>query len=133
MRFIFISYDEPWIRSTFSLVIVHASPYTVTSNMPILNVTEDREGFSVTKFEDVVSTPSTLINFVIAEFMFIEDSTGNLPIRIYARPEAIANNNAALALDVAGKLMSTCEKYFGISLAVPKIDFVALPEVGSSD
>lgn len=122
------SYDEPGIRSLFTLEIRHVETYTALSNMPEVSRTpEPGTGYVVTRFAETVSMQSYLIAFAVSDYMFIED-TSVLPIqRIYARQESLANGDGDLALSESIRLMPAFETFVGIPYALPKMDQFACP------
>lgn len=85
-------------------------------------------GYLITRFQKIPSIQTYLVAFTVCDFIYVENATVVPPQRVYARIEAINNNEASLALQVSPEIMITCEKYFGISYTFPKMDQIAITD-----
>lgn len=123
------SYDEPAIRSRYSIEIRHDSSYRAISNMPEASRTAEVGGnYVVTKFEEIPSVQSYLIAFTVSDFTSVQDTTGPTPQRIFATPQSIANGYGSVALVASVKLLSGFEDYLGVNYTLPKMDQAAMPD-----
>jgi aminopeptidase N len=83
--------------------------------------------YVVTKFEEIESIQSYLIAFTVSDFLYVQDTTGRISQRIFAKQQSIANGDGKLALDVSGKILEAFEVYLNTSFSLPKMDQAALP------
>lgn len=124
----FGSYDEPGTRATYTIQIRHDASYSAIANTRVLSVTpEAGTNFVVTKFHDVPSVQTYLIAFIVSDFHYVEDTSGLVPHRIYAKQLSIATGEASLALDASNPLLSGFERYLGVPFSIDKMDQAALP------
>lgn len=125
---VFLSYDEPGLRATYTIQIRHDATYAAIANTRVQSVTpEVGTNYVVTKFFDVPSVQTYLIAFIVSDFIFAEDLSGFVPHRIYAKPYSIATGEASLAINVSEPLLSGFERYLGVPYAIDKMDQAALP------
>lgn len=124
-----ISYDEPAIRSIYSIEIRHDASYTAISNTPAVSrAPEAGTNYVLTRFDEVQSVQSYLIAFTISDFEFVEDLTRGVPHRIYAKPQSIASGHGRLALSIAADLLEGYEQYLGVNYSLAKMDQAAIPD-----
>jgi aminopeptidase N len=124
------SYDEPQIRTSFTIEIRHHRSYTALSNMPHESIEDDPidQFYKITKFKTIQSVQTYLIAFTVSDFLFVENNTVVPPQRVYAKAPSILNNEGSLALRVSPELMLNMEEYFGIKYELPKMDQIAIPD-----
>lgn len=82
----------------------------------------------VTTFADIESIHTYLVAFVISDFSYVEDTTGSVPHRVYARPQLIADGQAKLAIENSAKVLEAFEDYLSTPYALVKMDQVAVPD-----
>lgn len=123
------SYDEPQIRTSFSIRIRHHSSYTALTNTNQIGQVADTEssGYVITSFADIQSVQTYLLAFVVSDFNYVQNVTVVPPQRIYAKPSSIAAGDASYALQVSPVIMKGLEDYTGINYTFPKMDQIALP------
>jgi aminopeptidase N len=122
------SYDEPAIRSEYSIEIQHDASYMAVSNMPQASRLPVSGGnYVITKFEEIESIQSYLIAFTVSDFLFVQDTTGRIPQRVFAKPQSISSGYGQLALNVSGKILEGFENYLDTPFSLPKMDQAALP------
>lgn len=126
-RHAFPCYDEPQIRAVFGISIEHDKSYNAISNWPMISSLPSTGNYVVTKFNDTEPVQSYLIAFVVSDFEFVENDAFKKQ-RVYAKPQSITNNEAALALDAGQKILDKYVEHFGIDYAPPKLDQVAVPD-----
>uniref|UniRef100_A0A8C2Y7L3 Aminopeptidase n=1 Tax=Coturnix japonica TaxID=93934 RepID=A0A8C2Y7L3_COTJA len=134
-RTVYPCFDEPDMKATFNIRIVHDPSYMALSNMPPIDVSEmkDENGslWSVTTFNTSLKMSTYLTAFVVCDFDYVNRTERGIEIRIWARKEAVKNGYVDYALNITGPIFSFLEDLFNISYPLPKIDLVALPEFGA--
>ncbi|XP_033617370.1 aminopeptidase Q [Fukomys damarensis] len=129
-RSVFPCFDEPALKATFNITIIHHPSYVALSNMPQLGQSErDVNGskWTVTTFYTTPHMPTYLVALAICDYDQVNRTERGKEIRIWARKDAIANGNADFALNITGPIFSFLEDLFNISYPLPKADIIALP------
>ncbi|XP_068822586.1 aminopeptidase Q [Capricornis sumatraensis] len=130
-RNVFPCFDEPALKATFNITIIHHPLYVALSNMPKLRQSEKEDvngsKWTVTTFHTTPHMPTYLAAFVICDYGHISRIERGKEIRIWARKDAIAEGNADFALNITGPIFSFLEDLFNISYPLPKTDIIALP------
>uniref|UniRef100_A0A8C3LD84 Aminopeptidase n=1 Tax=Chrysolophus pictus TaxID=9089 RepID=A0A8C3LD84_CHRPC len=134
-RTVYPCFDEPDMKATFNIRIVHDPSYVALSNMPAIDVSEmkDENGslWSVTTFNTSLRMSTYLTAFVVCDFDYVNTTERGKEIRIWARKEAVKNGYVDYALNITGPIFSFLEDLFNISYPLPKTDLVALPDFGA--
>ena len=124
-RNLFPCFDEPCIRSTFTVTIKIPSYLIGISNMPIEKVTKnEKEGNEQTiTFLQTPPICSYLLCICIGNFSFIKGfTTSDLPIYFYG--ETGKEENSLELLQVAEFAMEWMEQYFKVRYELPHIQFL---------
>uniref|UniRef100_A0A182N5W6 Aminopeptidase N n=1 Tax=Anopheles dirus TaxID=7168 RepID=A0A182N5W6_9DIPT len=128
-RMAFPCYDEPLLKASYTLWIMHSADYNAVSNMPVEEVvpSAEREGFVTTKFGPTPKMSSYLLAFGVSDFVGIEDGQQ----QVYARPNAI--HEAKFALEAGVKVLDALNAYTDVSYYdyMPKLSQMAIPDRGS--
>uniref|UniRef100_A0A663F7U9 Aminopeptidase n=1 Tax=Aquila chrysaetos chrysaetos TaxID=223781 RepID=A0A663F7U9_AQUCH len=134
-RTVYPCFDEPAMKATFNIRIVHDPSYVALSNMPAIDVSEmkDENGslWAVTTFNTSLKMSTYLTAFVICDFDYVTRTERGNEIRIWARKEAVKNGYVDYALNIAGPVFSFLEDLLNVSYPLPKTDLVALPDFGA--
>ncbi|XP_007952718.1 aminopeptidase Q [Orycteropus afer afer] len=130
-RNVFPCFDEPALKATFNITIIHHPSYVALSNMPKLGQSEKEDvngsKWTVATFYTTPQMPTYLAAFAICDFDHVSRTERGKEIRIWARKDAIASGNADFALNITGPIFSFLEDLFNISYPLPKTDIIALP------
>lgn len=124
-RHAFPCYDEIRFRTTFDIQIVHHESYHALSNMPIAEKTTNNQ-LVTTKFQTTLSMPTYNVAFTVSNFASVSNNIEDLPINVYAEPNAISAGQADDALELGEKMLRTMEDVFEIPYSLPKSDQVAV-------
>uniref|UniRef100_A0A6I8NKZ5 Aminopeptidase n=1 Tax=Ornithorhynchus anatinus TaxID=9258 RepID=A0A6I8NKZ5_ORNAN len=135
-RTAFPCFDEPAMKTTFNITIVHHPAFVALSNMPPLGKSEreDENGttWTVTTFHTTPLMPTYLTAFVVCDFDYVSRTERGNEIRIWARKDLIAKGAADFALNISGPIFGFLEDLLNVSYPLSKTDMVALPDFGAS-
>ncbi|NWJ07192.1 AMPQ Aminopeptidase, partial [Crypturellus undulatus] len=131
-RTVYPCFDEPAMKATFNIRIIHDPSYVALSNMPAIDVSEmkDENGsvWAITTFNTSLKMSTYITAFVICDFDYVTRTERGNEIRIWARKEAVKNGYVDYALNITGPIFSFLEDLLNISYPLPKTDLVALPD-----
>lgn len=138
-------WDEPALKSTYTIAMVSRKGMTSLSNMPAVEekawtgsiemdggmigdgLSESASGeWIVTKFQKTPLISSYLVAWATGDFAHLDSSYTSplngrvVPLRIYATADCI--HQAQFALDVKAKVMPLYEEMFDIEYPLPKLD-----------
>ncbi|NXL50629.1 AMPQ Aminopeptidase, partial [Podilymbus podiceps] len=123
-RTVYPCFDEPAMKATFNIRIIHDPSYVALSNMPAIDVSEmkDENGtlWSVTTFNTSLKMSTYLTAFVICDFDYVTRTERGNEIRIWARKEAVKNGYVDYALNITGQIFSFLEDLLNVSYPLPK-------------
>jgi len=126
----FPCFDEPAMKATFNVTLVHDPGLIALSNMPIYQ-SEVKDGWKYDRFNKTVKMSTYLAAFAVGDFKYKQTKTDNgIQIRIYSREEAL--DQVDYALLVSNETMTYFEEFFGVTYPLPKSDGIALPAFGPS-
>uniref|UniRef100_W5MR21 Aminopeptidase n=1 Tax=Lepisosteus oculatus TaxID=7918 RepID=W5MR21_LEPOC len=131
-RSVFPCFDEPAMKATFDIRIVHLFKYVVLSNMAAVGVSEieDNNGtlWNVTTFKRTPRMSTYIVAFMVCEFDYIESRENGIELRMWARKSAVRSGEVDYALNVTGPILKHLEELLNVSYPLSKIDIVAVPE-----
>ncbi|KAJ8003221.1 hypothetical protein DPEC_G00167150 [Dallia pectoralis] len=132
-RKVFPCFDEPAMKATFKVAIIHRPGTHALSNGKVTGRRlEDIDGemWVVTSFQETKKMSTYILAFIVSNFDF-KESENRVPIKTYARPEAITAGHADFAASITGKILSFYEspRGFGMNYPLNKLDQIALPDI----
>lgn len=127
-RHAFPCYDEPQIRATFDIKIKHHNSYTAISNWPVANSVPETEpeNYVMTTFNTTFPVQTYLIAFIVSDFQSADNADKNQ--RVFARPQAVLNGEADLALQTGVAILDEFVNHLKVAYDPPKMDQVAVPD-----
>ncbi|XP_060615660.2 aminopeptidase Q isoform X1 [Anolis sagrei] len=144
-RRVYPCFDEPALKATFNISIVHHPSYVALSNMPAIDVSEYKDvndstlsslvnettsiNWTVTTFAMTPKMSTYITAFVICQFDHVTTTERGKEIRIWAAKDSIQKGLADYALNITGPIFSFMEDLFNISYPLPKTDLIALPDM----
>ncbi|GCB63547.1 hypothetical protein scyTo_0000171 [Scyliorhinus torazame] len=125
----FPCFDEPVYKATFKITIKHQEPYLALSNMPVVAVIHEEEGWVTKLFAETPRMSTYYLAWAICNFTFKDTVTeSGITVRLYARPDAIQRGSGDYALNITKRLLEFYEDYFNVSYSLPKLDLLAVPK-----
>ncbi|XP_062984477.1 aminopeptidase Q-like [Elgaria multicarinata webbii] len=144
-RTVYPCFDEPAMKATFNISIVHHPSYVALSNMPAIEVSEYKDvnestlnglmngttpiNWTVTTFETTPKMSTYLSAFVVCNFDHVTRTERGKEIRIWAKKNVIQKGLVDYALNISGPIFSFMEDLLNISYTLPKADLIALPDM----
>ncbi|XP_072372595.1 aminopeptidase Q-like [Scyliorhinus torazame] len=134
-RSVYPCFDEPTMKATFDIRLVHRSQFVAISNMPAIDVSErlDKDGkWKVTTFNTSVKMSTYVTAFAICDYGYVNTTYNGIEIRVWADKASISKGEADYALNITGPILAYFEEYYNLSYPLPKLDIMALPDYGST-
>lgn len=126
-------WDEPGVKSVFSLTVTVPQADMPVSNMPAIEskplvASTASPGLKTVRFADSPKMSSYLLFFALGDFERLSKTVGKTDVGVVVRRGDTAR--AEFALDATIKTLGYFEDYFGTPYPLPKLDLIAGP--GSS-
>ncbi|XP_062828238.1 aminopeptidase Q [Anolis carolinensis] len=145
-RRVYPCFDEPALKATFNISIVHHPSYVALSNMPAIDVSEYKDvngstlsslvnetttsiNWTVTTFATTPKMSTYITAFVVCQYDHVTTTERGNEIRIWASKDSIQKGLADHALNITGPIFSFMEDLFNISYPLSKTDLIALPDM----
>jgi aminopeptidase 2 len=120
-------WDEPAVKSTFSITLVIPEHLTGLSNMDIIEREELPGGKVAIKFRKSPIMSTYLLAWVVGDLESIETvNKHGVTVRVFSTKGDI--HQGKFALDVASRTLDFFTEYFDIEYPLPKMDMVAIPD-----
>ena len=121
----FPCWDEPEAKATFDISIVADNKFTAISNMPIKSKKKSGKK-TVYNFMKTPVVSTYLIYLGVGEFEYLTSKINKTQVRVVTTKGN--KTKGKFSLELAKKLLSSYEKYFGIKYPLPKLDLIAVPD-----
>lgn len=127
-RSAFPCFDEPALKSTFALKMVHDQHYDVFSNADQqTKAIYNPEGLMITAFDTSIKMSTYLVAFIVCDFKIISDRTKDgIHVRVIVSRDQYAR--AEYALKTATSLLTFFQDFFNLTYPLSKLDLVAVPD-----
>ena len=131
----FPCFDEPSLKSKFTVTLIADMNLTALSNMDVASEVNYYSMISqkmkkATTFNTSPEMSTYLLAFVIGELQVIETNDFRVPIRVYADPSQDIEHGR-FSLNLAARTVAFYEQLFGIDFPLPKLDMIAIPDFAS--
>ncbi|PRD28130.1 UNVERIFIED_CONTAM: Erap1 [Trichonephila clavipes] len=128
-RAAFPCFDEPAMKATFQLTVVHEDGYNAYFNSEVSQTEPYGNGLTITVFDKTLKMSTYLVAFVVCDFKALQKTNPDgVSVRVLVPPEQL--NQAQYALDTAVNVLHFFQQFFNISYPLPKLDMIAIPDFG---
>ena len=119
------SWDEPGVKSTFSLTATVPADEMAISNMPVAKSQKLAGGLEKVSFAQTPKMSSYLLFFGAGDFERVSRKVNGVDIGVVVKRGD--TDKAGYALDAAAHILPFYEDYFGVKYPLPKLDLIAGP------
>jgi aminopeptidase 2 len=128
----FPCFDEPALKSHFTVTLVADHNLTCLSNMDVASEKEVDSQITGGKRKAITFNKSPLMStyllaFIVGELQVYETNAFRVPVRVFSTPDKdIAQSK--FSAELAAKTLAFYEKEFAQPFPLPKMDMVAIPD-----
>jgi aminopeptidase N len=127
-RRMFPCWDDPAAKATFVLTATLPKDFAAISNTPVAVETAARAGLRTVTFGVTPKMSPYLLVLVGGELETLRGRAGNVGIGIWTRAGRVESGRAAL--ERTQQLLPLYNDYFGVAYPLPKLDLIAVPQLG---
>lgn len=120
----FPCFDEPALKATFDVHLVHKKGLTALSNGSQKNVTNLENDLEKTSFNTSPLMSTYLLAFIVGDLAYVESNAFRVPVRVYATPGM--EQKGQFGADLVAKCLAFYEKEFDMPYPLDKMDMVAI-------
>lgn len=130
-RSAFPCFDEPAMKATFSLKMVHESTHDVVFNAERQNREPySPDGLLISVFADTVKMSTYLVAFAVCDFRAVSGrSREGVHVRVIVPTEL--HEQTSYALESTMSILSYFQDFFGVPYPLNKLDLIAVPDFGA--
>ena len=118
-------WDEPGIKTTFTLSAIVPNGLMALSNTPVARVRKLKHGMRNVTFATTPKMSSYLLFFGLGDFERVSRKVGGVDIGVVVKRGDTAR--AAYALEAEVQSLTWLQDYFGMKYPLPKLDLIAGP------
>ncbi|XP_076309927.1 glutamyl aminopeptidase-like isoform X2 [Tachypleus tridentatus] len=123
----FPCFDEPAMKSTFSLQIVHEKHYDTYFNTYLNTSLPYGNNLTLSVFNPSVRMSTYLVAFLVCDFDTVQRKTkSGVDIRVIVPQDQLSRS--AHALECGIKVLEYFEDFLNISYPLPKLDMASIPD-----
>ena len=128
----FPCFDEPALKSRFTVTLIADKNLTCLSNMDVNFENEVDSKMSGGKrlavtFNTTPLMSTYLLAFIVGELNCIESKNFRVPVRVFAPPDQDIERGK-FSVELGAKTLQFYEKKFDSQFPLPKMDMVAIPD-----
>lgn len=122
----FPCWDEPALKATFNISVLHHEKYTVLSNMPIQDTYYEQENMIRTYFETTPIMSTYVVAIAMLRYISFASAVHETTINTFWCRNA-SSSYLGFAYNTSEKVTEILIQYINSSLKIPKIDHVVIP------
>lgn len=120
----FPGFDEPALKATYDITLIHEKEHTALSNMDIKESKTLPNGRISTTFNTTPLMSTYLVAFIVGEFNYVESNLFRVPVRVYTTPGL--EKRAQFSADLGARTLEFFEKTFDVPYPLPKMDMIGI-------